>query len=48
VIVLKYVADRSYEEIAGILGIEVKTVRSRLFTARQLMKDRLSGRGVLE
>jgi RNA polymerase sigma-70 factor (ECF subfamily) len=48
VIVLKYVADRSYEEIAGILGIEVKTVRSRLFTARQAMKDRLSARGVLE
>jgi len=48
VIVLKYVAERSYEEIAEILGIEVKTVRSRLFTARQLMKDRLSARGVLE
>jgi RNA polymerase sigma-70 factor (ECF subfamily) len=48
VIVLKYIADRSYEEIAGILGIEVKTVRSRLFTARQAMKDRLSARGVLE
>jgi len=47
VIVLKYIADRSYEEIAEILGIEVKTVRSRLFTARQLMKDRLSSRGVV-
>lgn len=48
VIVLKYVAERSYEEIAEILGIEVKTVRSRLFTARQLMKDRLAARGMLE
>ena len=47
VIVLKYIAERSYEEIAEILGIEVKTVRSRLFTARQLMKDRLAARGVL-
>jgi RNA polymerase sigma-70 factor (ECF subfamily) len=47
VIVLKYIADRSYEEIAEILGIEVKTVRSRLFTARQLMKERLSARGML-
>ena len=47
VIVLKYVAERSYEENAGILGIEVKTVRSRLFTARQLMKDRLAARGML-
>ena len=47
VIVLKYIAERSYEDIAGILGIEVKTVRSRLFSARQLMKDRLSARGVL-
>jgi RNA polymerase sigma-70 factor (ECF subfamily) len=48
VIVLKYIAERSYEEIAEILEIEVKTVRSRLFTARQTMKDRLSARGMLE
>lgn len=47
VIVLKYIAERSYEEVAEILGIEVKTVRSRLFTARQQMKDRLSARGVV-
>jgi len=48
VIVLKYIAERSYEEIAEILDIEVKTVRSRLFTARQQLKDRLSARGMLE
>jgi len=47
VIVLKYFADRSYDEIGLILGIEEKTVKSRLFTARQMLKDRLSTVGVL-
>lgn len=44
VIVLKYFADRSYEEAGQILGIEEKTVKSRLFTARQLLKERLAAR----
>jgi RNA polymerase sigma-70 factor (ECF subfamily) len=47
VIVLKYFADRSYDEIGLILGIEEKTVKSRLFTARQMLKDRLSAAGAL-
>lgn len=47
VIVLKYFADRSYDEIGLILGIEEKTVKSRLFTARQMLKDRLSAEGAL-
>jgi RNA polymerase sigma-70 factor (ECF subfamily) len=47
VIVLKYFADRSYDEIGLILGIEEKTVKSRLFTARQMLKDRLSNVGAL-
>lgn len=47
VIVLKHFMDCSYEEISGILDIPVKTVKSRLFTARQLLKDRLADTGLL-
>ena len=47
VIVLKYFADRSYEDMAEILGVEAKTVKSRLFTARQALKDRLAAEGAL-
>src|SRR4029078_6792666 len=35
VIVLKHLQGCAYEEIAGILECPVKTVKSRLFTARQ-------------
>lgn len=47
VIVLKYFAERSYDEIGAILEMETKTVKSRLFTARQLLKDALAARGAL-
>jgi RNA polymerase sigma-70 factor (ECF subfamily) len=47
VIVLKYFVERDYEAMAEILDIDVKTVKSRLYTARQLLKDRLATRGVL-
>jgi RNA polymerase sigma-70 factor (ECF subfamily) len=47
VIVLKYFVERDYEEMAEILGLDAKTVKSRLYTARQLLKDRLATRGVL-
>jgi len=47
VIVLKYFAERRYDEIGLILGIEEKTVKSRLFTARQMLRDRLSIEGAL-
>ncbi len=42
VIVLKHFQELSYEEISGILGIPTKTVKSRLFTARQTLKEKLS------
>ena len=45
VIVLRYFIDRSYEDIGQILAIEEKTVKSRLFTARQLLKDLLPPQG---
>jgi RNA polymerase sigma-70 factor, ECF subfamily len=47
VIVLKYFVDRDYEDMAEILGIDAKTVKSRLYTARQLLKEQLATRGVL-
>ena len=47
VIVLKHVQDCSYDEIAQILECPVKTVKSRLFTARQAMRDVLLARGQL-
>ena len=45
VIVLKHLLMLSYAEIAGILDIPEKTVKSRLFTARQVLKDQLVEQG---
>jgi len=47
VIVLRYFVDRNYEDMAEILGIDAKTVKSRLYTARQLLKGQLGTRGLL-
>jgi RNA polymerase sigma-70 factor (ECF subfamily) len=47
VIVLRYFVDRSYEDMGEILGIDARTVKSRLYTARQQLKDHLAARGVL-
>ena len=44
VIVLKHVMGCSYEEIGVVLDCPVKTVKSRLFTARQALRDLLEGR----
>jgi RNA polymerase sigma-70 factor (ECF subfamily) len=48
VIVLRHFHDLSYEEIAVILDIPEKTVKSRLFTGRQLLKDMLMKAGLVE
>jgi RNA polymerase sigma-70 factor (ECF subfamily) len=45
VIVLKYFLEFSYREISDIAGIPEKTVKSRLFSARQQMRDALMGLG---
>lgn len=47
VIVLKHVLGCTYEEMAGILQVPEKTVKSRLFTARQLLKGLLVQKGIM-
>jgi len=46
VIVLKHLEGFSYREIGELLGIPEKTVKSRLFTARQRLRAILIERGV--
>jgi RNA polymerase sigma-70 factor (ECF subfamily) len=46
VIVLRHFHDFSYEEMADVLSIPEKTVKSRLFTARQQLKDILTEKGI--
>ncbi len=41
VLVLRYFSDCSYRQIGEILDIPAKTVKSRLFSARQQLKARL-------
>jgi RNA polymerase sigma-70 factor (ECF subfamily) len=48
VIVLKHYHDMSYQEMADVIGVPEKTVKSRLFTARQLLKDILTAKGITE
>lgn len=47
VIVLRYFVDQSHEDMGQALGIDAKTVKSRLFTARQLLKDSLASQGAI-
>ena len=47
VIVLRYFSDCSYRQIGEILQLPEKTVKSRLFTARQQMKKQLQQHGVV-
>jgi RNA polymerase sigma-70 factor, ECF subfamily len=41
VLVLRHFTELSYEEIASLLGVPVKTVKSRLYTARQRLSELL-------
>lgn len=45
VIVLRHYLGCSYEDMASILGVPEKTVKSRLFSARQLLKTTLQAKG---
>ena len=48
VIVLRHFLDCSYEEMAEVLQLPEKTVKSRLFSARQLLRDALQQRGMTQ
>ena len=45
VVVLKHISGCSYQQISEILQLPVKTVKSRLYTARQMMKKTLQSDG---
>ena len=45
VIVLRHFLDCSYEDMATILEVPEKTVKSRLFSARQLLKTAMASKG---
>lgn len=45
VVVLRHITQCSYDQIAEILRIPVRTVKSRLFTARQRLRDQLAAKG---
>ena len=47
VIVLRHFNDCSYQEMGEILEIPEKTIKSRLFTARALLREILWGKGIL-
>ena len=45
VVILKHFLGCSYMEISEVLEIPEKTVKSRLYSARQMLKDALTGSG---
>lgn len=47
-IILKHFQELSYEEIAEVVNIPVNKVKSRLFTARNLLKEIIIRKGAFE
>jgi RNA polymerase sigma-70 factor (ECF subfamily) len=47
VVLLRHIADCSYAEIAEALELPEKTVKSRLFSARQALRERLAREGLI-
>jgi RNA polymerase sigma-70 factor (ECF subfamily) len=45
VIILRHFLHMSYVEVSEILNLAEKTVKSRLFTARQLLRDAMQAKG---
>jgi len=43
VVILRHFVSFSYEEISDVLEVPVNTVKSRLFTARERLRESLSG-----
>jgi len=48
VVILRHFLSLSYREIGDIIDVPEKTVKSRLFTGRQLLKDILVEQGYVE
>jgi RNA polymerase sigma factor (sigma-70 family) len=46
VVVLLYYQKLSYEEIAAVLGLPLKTVETRLYRARRLLRESLERQGL--
>jgi RNA polymerase sigma-70 factor, ECF subfamily len=46
VLILRHFEELSYEEIGGVLDIPLKRVKSRLFTARQILREILEKKGL--
>lgn len=44
VVILRHFVDLSYREVSSLMDIPEKTVKSRLYTARQQLRDILLGR----
>lgn len=47
-IILRHFHDLSYEEMSEVIGIPTKTVKSRLFSARRELRQRLVTKGVAQ
>lgn len=47
-IVLRHFGNLSYRDMSGALDLPEKTVKSRLYTARQMLKDILVRRGTVQ
>ena len=45
VVILRHFLDLSYRDAAEVLNLPEKTVKSRLFAARQLLRDQLEAKG---
>jgi RNA polymerase sigma-70 factor, ECF subfamily len=43
-VVLRDIADLSYEEVAAVLGVSLGTVKSRILRGREAMREQLEGR----